>query len=272
MTTQELILKAKKQVYSDRLGNHASWFQGEGFEFSELREYVHGDDVRKIDWKTTAKLSKPYVKIYREERELNVVVATMLGGACAFGTVRQKSELMREIVSLVGMSTLKYQDNFSHFLFADKMYEWTKPTKKELGVYQALEAMNDFDMIGKGADFEYMQNFLRTHLGRKSLLIVISDFIGSVDFGVLSKKHDIIALIVRDKFEENPIALGGVNLLDMESLRLFNGVIDEATIRRYQTSLYQNDDRLQSHFKHYGIRWVKIYTDENPYLKLRKSL
>ena len=68
---KKIILKTKKQVYGDMLGNNASLFQGEGFEFTELREYVYGDDVRKIDWKTTAKLNKPFVKIYKEERELN---------------------------------------------------------------------------------------------------------------------------------------------------------------------------------------------------------
>ncbi len=75
------------------LGNNASLFQGQSFEFSELREYIYGDDVRKIDWKTTAKLGKPFVKIYKEERELNVVVAAMMNGSVYFGTVRQKSRI-----------------------------------------------------------------------------------------------------------------------------------------------------------------------------------
>ena len=79
---KKIVLKARKQVFGEMLGNNASLFQGEGFEFTELREYVYGDDVRKIDWKTTAKLGKPFVKIYREERELNVVTAMMMGGYC----------------------------------------------------------------------------------------------------------------------------------------------------------------------------------------------
>lgn len=89
-TAKKIVLKTRKQVYGDMLGNNASLFQGEGFEFAELREYIYGDDVRKIDWKTTAKVGKPFVKIYKEERELNVVVVSMLGGSMYFGTVRQK--------------------------------------------------------------------------------------------------------------------------------------------------------------------------------------
>jgi len=99
---KKIILKTKKQVYGDMLGNNASLFQGEGFEFAELREYVYGDDVRKIDWKTTAKLGKPFVKIYKEERELNVVVVSMLGGSVYFGTVKQKSDIMAEVVATLG--------------------------------------------------------------------------------------------------------------------------------------------------------------------------
>ena len=78
---KKILLKTKKQVFSEMLGNNPSLFQGEGFEFAELREYVYGDDVRKIDWKTTAKLGKPYIRVYHEERELNVVAAVMMGGS-----------------------------------------------------------------------------------------------------------------------------------------------------------------------------------------------
>lgn len=85
---KKILLKARKQVFGEMLGNNASLFQGEGFEFTELREYVYGDDVRKIDWKTTAKLGKPFIKIYNEERELNVVTAVMLGGSTYFGTLK----------------------------------------------------------------------------------------------------------------------------------------------------------------------------------------
>ncbi len=84
IVAKKIVLKTKKQVFGEMLGNNASLFQGEGFEFAELREYVSGDDVRKIDWKTTAKLRKPYIKIYKEERELNVVISTMLGGSTYF--------------------------------------------------------------------------------------------------------------------------------------------------------------------------------------------
>ena len=104
------------------MGNNPSLFQGEGFEFAELREYVYGDDVRKIDWKTTAKLGKPFIKIYHEERELNVVVSSMMSGAMHFGIKRAKSEVVSELVGILGFSAVKNGDLFSHLIYADNPY------------------------------------------------------------------------------------------------------------------------------------------------------
>jgi len=150
---KKIILKTKKQVYGDMLGNNASLFQGEGFEFAELREYVYGDDVRKIDWKTTAKLGKPFVKIYKEERELNVVVVSMMSGSMYFGTVKQKSDIVAEVVATLGFSAVKNSDLFTHMIFADKMYTLSKPSKKLFSVHKAVEDLVDFDPLGKEADF-----------------------------------------------------------------------------------------------------------------------
>ncbi|MDQ7046306.1 MAG: DUF58 domain-containing protein [Sulfurovum sp.] len=150
---KKIVLKTKKQVYGDMLGNNASLFQGEGFEFAELREYVYGDDVRKIDWKTTAKLGKPFVKIYKEERELNVVVVSMLSGSTYFGTVKQKSDIIAEVAATLGFSAIKNSDRFSHMIFAEKMYSFSKPSKKLHAVHKAVDEIVNFDPLGKEADY-----------------------------------------------------------------------------------------------------------------------
>ncbi|MCF6207270.1 MAG: DUF58 domain-containing protein, partial [Sulfurovum sp.] len=151
---KRIALKTKKQVYGDMLGNNASLFQGEGFEFAELREYVYGDDVRKIDWKTTAKLGKPFVKVYKEERELNVVVVTMMSGSMYFGTVKQKSDIAAEVVATLGFSAVKNADLFSHLIFADKLYSLSKPSKKLFSVHKAVDEVVAFDPLGKPADYK----------------------------------------------------------------------------------------------------------------------
>ena len=252
------------------LGNNASLFQGEGFEFSELREYVYGDDIRKIDWKTTAKLGKPYIRIYQEERELNVVTAVILGGSTYFGTVRQKSELMGELVASIGFSAMKNGDLFSNIIFADKLYDMSRPNKKFFAIEDILNKIDDFEMLGKKSDYALFTDVIFKRLKRKSFLFVISDFVGDVDLTLLSKKHDIVALIVRDKFEDKPQELGYLRVMDMESSQTFEGNIGRSELENYTKALAQNDGKLYAHFKKNNIRFTKIYTDEDPFLKLSR--
>lgn len=269
---KKIILKTKKQVYGDMLGNNASLFQGEGFEFAELREYVYGDDVRKIDWKTTAKLGKPYVKIYKEERELNVVVVSMLGGSMYFGTIKQKSDILAELVATLGFSAVKNSDLFTHILFADRLYERSRPSKKHFSIHKAIEDVTKFELLGKEADFAELTEMLNTRLKKKSLLFILSDFIGEIDLRLLSVKHDIVAVMIRDRFEEDPSELGYLRLIDMESKTSFEGDINKGALDAYKKAIHQNDEKLYTQFKKQGIRFVKVYTDEEPALKLMKSM
>jgi uncharacterized protein (DUF58 family) len=272
MSIKKLLLKARKQVFGEMLGNNASLFQGEGFEFTELREYVYGDDVRKIDWKTTAKLGKPFIKIYSEERELNVVTAVMMGGSTYFGTVKQKSDVMAELVALLGFSAVKNGDLFSNAIFADKLYHMSKPNKKFFAIQDAVTQMQNFNMLGKSSDYRSFSDTLYKRIKRKSLLFIISDFVGEIDLALLSKKHDVVALVVRDRFEENPKALGQMRLMDMENDRSFEGMVGNAELKSYKKALALNDEKLYAHFKRSAVRYTKIYTDEEPYLKLAKLL
>ena len=269
---KKILLKARKQVFGEMLGNNASLFQGEGFEFTELREYVYGDDVRKIDWKTTAKLGKPFIKIYREERELNVVTAVMMGGSTYFGTVKQKSDVMAELVALLGFSAVKNGDLFSNIIFADKLYNMNKPNKKFFAIQDAVMQMEDFVVLGKESNYKAFTDTLYKRIKRKSLLFIISDFVGDIDLALLSKKHDVVALVVRDKFEEKPSELGYIRLMDMEQRSSFEGVVGKSEIKAYEKALEENDEKLIRHFKKSAVRYTKVYTDEEPYLKLARLL
>lgn len=271
-TVKKIVLKSKKQVYGDMIGNNASLFQGEGFEFAELREYVYGDDIRKIDWKTTAKLGKPFVKVYKEERELNVVVVSLLSGSTYFGTVKQKSDVIAEVAATLGFSAVKNADLFTHMVFADKMYGLSKPSKKLFSVHKAVEDVLSFDPLGKEADYSALVETLVNRLKKKALLFIVSDFVGEIDLKLLAKKHDVFAVIVRDKFEENPSELGYLRLIDMESKESFEGDIDRATLKQYTKALHENDEKLYKQFKKQGVRFTKIYTHEEPTLKLMKKM
>jgi uncharacterized protein (DUF58 family) len=265
---KKILLKTKRQVFGDMLGNNASLFQGEGFEFTELREYIYGDDIRKIDWKSTAKLGKPYIRVYHEERELNIVTAVMMGGSSYFGTTKQKSELMAELVATIGFSAIKNSDLFSQIIFADRLYHHSRPNKKNFAVQDAITKISQFESLGKRSDYQLFAQSLFGRIKRKSLLFLIADFVGEVNLALLSKKHDVVVLIVRDRFEEQPKEMGYLRLMDMESSRGFEGIVGKRELESYQEALKANDMRLVAHLKKHNIRYSKIYTDEEPYLKL----
>ncbi|WP_456430816.1 DUF58 domain-containing protein [Nitratifractor sp.] len=272
IVAKKIALKTRKQVFGEMLGNNASLFQGEGFEFAELREYAYGDDVRKIDWKTTAKLRRPYVKIYHEERELNVVVSTMLNGATWFGTRRPKYEYMAELVAILGFSAVKNSDLFSHLIYADRLYRYSKPSKKTFAVHRELEEVLAFDPLGKEADFAGWSDTLYRRIKKKALMFLISDFVGEVDLRLLSRKHDLFAVIVRDRFEDDPRSLGYLRLVDPETGESFEGEVGARAMGAYKKALIANDRKLYRHFRQNGIRYVKLYTDEEPFAKLIRRM
>jgi uncharacterized protein (DUF58 family) len=269
---RQISLKARKQVFGSLSGSNLSRFQGEGFEFAELREYVFGDDVRKIDWKTTAKAGKPYIKIYYEERELNVVVSTLLSGSTFFGVSKPMYEYMIETLAILGYSAVKNRDLFSHILYADKMYRRTKPSKKVYAVNKEIEEVLKFEVLGKPANTKGWISDLNKYVKKKSLLIMVGDFIGDYNLSILAKKHDLILIIVRDYFIEHLKPMGEITLIDPAYLDSFRGNVDEETIKVYKESLIANDKKLYKHIREIGARVAKIYTNQEPYIQLLKRL
>jgi len=269
---KQISLKTRKQVFGSLSGANLSRFQGEGFEFAELREYVYGDDVRKIDWKTTAKIGKPFIKIYYEERELNVVISTLLSGSTYFGTAVPKYEFIIELMAILGYSAVKNRDQFSHILYADKLYRKTKPSKKVYAVNKEIEEVLKFDVLGKPANTKGWISDLNKYIRKKSLLIMIGDFVGDYNLSLLAKKHDLILVIVRDHFIENLKPMGEIRLIDPGFLDSFRGNVDEDTIKIYKEALIENDKKLYKHIREIGARFIKIYTNQDPYVELLKRL
>jgi len=267
---KKLLIKAHKEVFSEVLGNNNSLFKGEGYDFVNLREYEFGDDVRKIDWNITAKIGTPYVKELLEERELNVVVASMLGGSVYFGTKKFKQELIAEIVAVIGFSVIKNSDRLTSLIYADKLYHHQKASKKRGIVDKIIKDIDLFNPLGKSANYSKMIKDIYLKIKRKSIIFIIADFIGDIDLNILSKKHEVILIIVRDKFEERPQELGFVGIVDPSTNEKIEGELNRASVSAYQRAIEQNDETLITHCKKHKIRVSKIYTDDEPYLALRK--
>ncbi len=265
-----LLIKTKRQVFSEMIGNNPSLFHGEGYDFSELREYQVGDDIRKIDWTITAKLQTPYVKLFHEERELSIVAACMMGGSLFFGTHRIKQEVVAEIAAILGYSAIRNGDLFTGVTITADELESDRPTKRLFGVNRFVERVDGMRLIGRKTDYEEGPKRLFRRLRRRSLLFVIGDFLQPVDLALLSKRHEVIALIVRDRFEERPTPMGQVHLVDPETGATLQTHFNRKSALKYRAQIITSDQALFRHLHKHRIRFVKIYTDEEPFGKLVK--
>ncbi len=267
---QKILVRARRQVFSEMVGNNPSIFQGEGYDFIELREYMPGDDIRHIDWNITAKLQKPYIKIFREERELNVVVVSILNGSVHFGSKKFKQESIAEIVAQLSFSTLKNGDLLSSYIFTDKMNSFLKPSKKIHQVQKSVDEILNFNALNEKVDFKVIADTLYKRLKRKSLVIIVGDFFDIPDFKVLAKKHEVVAVVVRDLLEEKPPEMGFSSLVDPESGAVLEGDFNSATVKAYAKKVQVHDRKLYETFRKHQIRFTKVYTHDVTGVKLRR--
>jgi len=269
---KHILIKTKQKVFSSILGDNSSIFQGEGYDFVELKEYQNGDDVKKIDWTITAKLNKPYIKVFKQTRELNIVIATILDGSVYFGQNRFKQDLIAEISAILGYSSIKQNDRFTHLIFSDKLDHYQKPSKRNFAISEMVKNILEFKPLNLEKNFKIICDKIFKIVNEKSIIFIISDFIDeNIDLRVLSKKHEIIAIIVRDKFEENPENIGDITLIDPSNKNInIDSSLSKKAIKNYKNRLEDIDKKLLKQLKKSNIRHIKIYTDEEPLLKLLK--
>ncbi|HEX5710365.1 MAG TPA: DUF58 domain-containing protein [Sulfuricurvum sp.] len=269
-SSREILIRARRQIVGDRIGNNPSLFRGEGYDFIELREYISGDDTRHIDWNVTAKLRRPYVKVFREERELNIVSVAMLGGALDFGRERLKRESVAEAVALIGYSAIGNGDMFTHYNFREDLRDEVRGSKKKFAVAMSVEKIMNSTLIGHRADYNGMAEVLGARLKRKSLIVIIGDFFDIPSLRLLAKKHEVVAVVVRDRLEEKPETMGFGTLEDPESGAVLEGNFNGSTIEHYAQKVRTHDAQLFESFRSSGIRAVKLYTNDHASVVLRR--
>jgi uncharacterized protein (DUF58 family) len=267
---QKILVRARRQVFSEMVGNNPSIFQGEGYDFIELREYMPGDDIRRIDWNITAKMQTPYIKVFREERELNVVVVSILNGSVHFGSKKFKQDTIADVVALLSFSTLKNGDCLSSYIFTDKMISNSKPSKKIFQIQKNVSDILEFDAINQQVDFKVISDTLYKRLKKRSLILIVGDFFEIPDFKLLAKKHEVVSIIVRDKFEENPPQMGFSSLLDPESGVSIEGDFNKSSVEAYSKKVQLHDSKLYARFRKDAIRFTKVYTDSVASVELRR--
>ena len=216
-----LELQTRGMVNSLFTGEYRSVFKGQGMEFAEVREYQAGDEVRSIDWNVTARMSRPFVKRYIEERELTVMLAVDLSGSERFGTRgRFKSELASELAAVLAMSAIRNNDRVGAVLFTDRIEHVVPPRK---GRRHALRLMRDllvWEPVGCKTDLPAALVYTMKMLAHKSIIFVVSDFQAADlehPLKLLAQRHDVVAVTVDDPSEQALPDIGLARFVDPET-------------------------------------------------------
>lgn len=267
-TFKTLQIKARDQVYTLLSGHNLSKLHGEGYDFSELREYQVGDDIRKINWMITAKLGKPYIKELHANRELSIVVAAFMDASLYFGAGNAKQEKLTEVATLLGYASQYNTDLFTGVGYTQKQTYTTPPTKQLYHIEQFSKKLYEADLLGTTLPLQAALDDLFKRIVKPSLMFVLGDFLDNVDLSLLAQKHEVIAILIRDRAEEQPKKLAEVNLVNPKNSEKKETYFGKKSVEGYLAQRTAHDEKLIAHFSQHDIRYVKIYTDEAPVSKL----
>lgn len=272
-------LRTRGLVNSLFTGEYRSVFKGQGMEFSEVREYEPGDDVRSIDWNVTARMRRPFVKRYIEERELTVMLAVDLSGSERFGTVRRfKSELATELAAVLAMTAVRNNDRVGLVLFTDRIEYVLPPRKGRRHVLRMIRDLLTFEPDGTGTDLAGTLDYLSKSMKQKSIVFIVSDFVAEgIDhpLKLLAQRHDIVAITVEDPSELDLPDIGIARLTDPESGETVYVDTSSNRVRDlYATQVGAEAESRKHLLRRLGIDQVAVSTSGNyiePLLKFFRS-
>jgi uncharacterized protein (DUF58 family) len=228
MLTKELLKQVRQieirtkglvnQVFS---GEYHSVFKGRGMEFSEVREYQFGDDIRNIDWNVTARFGHPFIKVFEEERELTVMLMVDLSGSLMFGSVsKTKQRVAAELTAILAFSALKNNDKVGLILFTDKIERFVPPRKGNKHVLRIIREVLSFQPEGNATNIGSALEYMNGAIKKRSIVFLLSDF---MDDGyekilrIVGKKHDLIGVVLDDRRESEIPKMGLIKLNDAET-------------------------------------------------------
>lgn len=253
-------------------GGYHSAYKGKGMEFEEVREYLPGDDVRNIDWNVTARFGHPYIKNFREERELNAILVVDLSSSCRFGhREHSKNRLMAEISALLAFAATTNNDKIGLLTFSDKIETYLAPKRGKKHVLRIIRELLVASPINRKTDLAKALAFLGKVQARQAICFILSDFICedfSHELNLIGKRHDLTAIAVLDPYETKFPLLNLMTAVDLETGE--SAAIDTAD-RLFQQQMHQTvQERLASVRKlmaHAGGGFLAIST-KDPYIQM----
>jgi uncharacterized protein (DUF58 family) len=275
METSELIKKVRKIEIRTRglsrelfSGEYHSAFKGRGMAFSEVRDYEPGDDIRTIDWNVTARFNHPFVKIFEEERELNVMLLVDVSGSESYGARRQfKRDLVTELSAVLAFSAIQNNDKIGVIFFSDKVEKFIPPKKGRSHALRIIRELLNFEPENKRTDLSEALRYLSNVANKRNIVFILSDFI-SDDFDeplrIVSRRHDTVAMRIYDRSEEELPDLGLIKTIDAETGEIRWVDTSNRNVRQSYAEWYSgHESRLRDIFIRSKVDQVRIRTDES---------
>lgn len=250
-------------------GEYHSAYKGRGVIFSEVREYVPGDDVRDIDWNVTARQNKPFVKVYEEERELTVMLLVDVSGSRSFGAVGEaKMEKMAEIAATLAFSSIQNNDKVGMIMFSDKIEKFIPPKKGRKHILLLIREIINYQPENEGTDIDQALRFLTNAIKKRTAAFLISDLIDTLDYTqslmIASRKHDLVTLQVYDKRDCEMPDVGLVKMRDLETGETAWIDTSSKSVRKtYAKAWYDRQQWISSVMTKSGVDMTSIATDED---------
>ncbi len=214
-------IKSGRMVDAVMAGNYRSVFRGSGIEFEEVREYAIGDDVKSIDWNVSARMGRPYIKLYREERELVLMLLIDVSGSMSFGTTdNRKRDVAAEAAAILAFNAIKNNDRVGAILFTDRVEKYIPPKKGSAHIWRLIKEIFTFRPAHEGTDIQAALTYLGHVCAKKTVAFLISDFLSpdtTRSLRTVSRRHELISLYVSDRGDLASPAGGIVHLHDLES-------------------------------------------------------
>ncbi len=267
---RQIEIRTKHLVNDVFSGEYHSVFKGRGMEFAEVREYEPGDEIRSIDWNVTARLGRPFVKRFTEERELTVILMADVSASGDFGTANQmKGEITAEICALLAYAAIQNNDRVGLLMFTDQVEKFIPPKKGRTHILRVIREVLYTRPDHTGTDIAQALDYLNRLLTRRCIVFIISDFLTSdyiKPLRVASKRHDVVAVTITDPKELDLPDIGLIELEDAESgEEVLVDTSDESWRRHYaEYNAAIRNDRDQQ-FRITGVDAIHIRTDK-PYI------
>jgi uncharacterized protein (DUF58 family) len=277
MEIADLIRKVREiEIRTRRLSRHLfiggyhSAFKGRGMSFSEVRSYQYGDDVRNIDWNVTARTGEPFIKIFEEEREVNVLLVADVSPSSFFGTGRgaDKQDFITELCAVLAFSADSNHDKTGLLLYSDQPEMYVAPAHGRPHNLRIIRELLQVNPKGKKTDLATGLIYTRNILKKQSVCFIISDFYSTTDYEaalkVLARRHDCVGIHIWDPSERQLPDLGLLQVLDPESGETrWTDTTDPATRKQYTARFDAHLEKVQSLFRSSGSDFISLRTDED---------